>query len=88
MMNIKKNNPNVATIYPSFFRKRMYKKKESRIRITFFQAVSLHILINIPFSFLSRMDRIIMKRENAPKTIPAQKGRNPGPGDLKEPTST
>jgi len=86
--DIKIISPKVAVMYPILGSRRMYRRREKRTKMTFFHAIPFHISFSFPFPFLFRKVVTIRMIENVPRTTPAQKGRNPGPGEWNVPRST
>jgi hypothetical protein len=86
--DIKIIRKNVAVMYPIFGSRRMYKKREKSTKMIFFHLIPFHISLNFSLPFFFRILISIRRTENVPKTTPAQKGRNPGPGEWKVPRLT
>jgi hypothetical protein len=86
--DIKIISPNVAVMYPILGSRRMYRKREKRTKMTFIHVIPFHISVNFSLPFFFTILVTIRMIENVPRTTPAQKGRNPAPGEWKVPRLT
>jgi len=80
-------SPNVVMRYPAIGKTTGYRKRENKTQRTLFHSSPFHRFIIPRSHFFLRMLVTIRRIESVPKISADQKGRNPGPGEWKAPTS-